>query len=123
MAKPFTPRKKRSKYGAVKTTIHGIKFDSKAEAERYLALKDDVKNGRISDLRLQVPVLLWGRDGPIMTNGGKKQRTWVADFSYVEKGPNGASLLIYEDKKGMPTAEFLLKKAILNAQGVEVKIT
>ena len=115
--------KRRSKYGAVKTVVHGIRFDSKAEAERYLVLLQDQREGRIIDLRLQVPVLLWGRDGPILTDSGKKQRTWRADFSYVEKGPNGTSVLTYEDVKGMATPEFLLKKAILNAQGVEVKIT
>lgn len=47
-----TPKPK-SKYGAVRTTVDGIKFDSKKEAKRYGELKLLEKVGEIEDLKLQ----------------------------------------------------------------------
>ncbi|MCC0650786.1 DUF1064 domain-containing protein, partial [Clostridioides sp. ZZV15-6598] len=42
-----------SKYNNKKTTIDGIKFDSKDEAEYYLYLKDKKAKGEIKDFGLQ----------------------------------------------------------------------
>ena len=41
-----------NKYNAVKTTIDGIKFDSKKEAKYYLYLKDKLEKGEIYNLEL-----------------------------------------------------------------------
>jgi hypothetical protein len=43
----------RSKFGAVKTTVDGITFDSKKEAGRYATLRMLEKGGLISHLELQ----------------------------------------------------------------------
>lgn len=43
----------RSKYGAVPTTTHGIRFHSKREAARYQELLLLAKAGEIEDLELQ----------------------------------------------------------------------
>lgn len=44
--------------------------------------------------------------------------SYRADFVYVEAGAT-----IYEDSKGYETPEFRLKRAILAAQGVELRLT
>ena len=113
--------KKRAKYGAKKTTVDGIKFDSKAEALRWLVLKDLEKAGDIQNLERQVKIPLWGQSGAILTDSGKKQRTYVADFRYVDWRLNG--VIVIEDKKGFETPEFKLKRAILEAQNVTLLIT
>ena len=46
------------KYGNQKVIIDGIKFDSKAEAERYKELKILERAGKIRGLRLQPKYLL-----------------------------------------------------------------
>ena len=113
--------KKRSKYGAVKTVRDGIKFDSKKEADRWTVLNKLQDAGEISNLQRQVRIPLWGQGGPIMTKGGTKQRTYVADFKYVDWRLNG--IWVIEDAKGYETPEFDLKRAILNAQNVTLTIT
>ena len=52
------PKKRRHKYGAKKTTVDGIKFHSKGEALRFLVLRQDQRDGRIANLRCQVPMTL-----------------------------------------------------------------
>lgn len=111
-------RKTRAKYGANRTTTaDGIPHDSKREAKRWTELQILQQTGHISDLRRQVPFGLEGRDGPIMTDSGKKQRSYVADFHYFDRR-NG--VWVIEDAKGFPTKEYKLKRAIMAAQGVEV---
>lgn len=112
---------KRSKYGAKKHIVDGIKFDSIKEANRWIDLNHLQDAGRITNLERQVKIPLWGRDGPIMTDSGKTQRVYVADFRYVDWDLNG--VIVIEDSKGMETPEFKLKKAILNAQNIDVFIT
>jgi hypothetical protein len=112
---------KRSKYGAKRTTVDGINFDSAKEARRWMQLRQLEMGGEITNLERQVKIPLFGRDGPIMTNGGTRQRTYVADFKYVDWRLNGVTVI--EDSKGMETPEFKLKKAILAAQNVSLLIT
>ena len=50
---PLDPPKRRSKYGNVKTTVDGIRFDSKHEAERYAQLKLLLEAREISGFVLQ----------------------------------------------------------------------
>lgn len=45
--------RRESKYHNEPVTVKGIRFDSKKEARRYLQLTDAVREGLISDLRLQ----------------------------------------------------------------------
>ncbi|WP_170326736.1 DUF1064 domain-containing protein [Ruegeria arenilitoris] len=111
---------KRRVRNAKRTTVDGITFDSKAEADRWCELKLLQRAGEIRDLKRQVKIGLEGRDGPIMTDGGKRQRTWTADFVYFD-----CALVaqVIEDRKGHATDKFNLVKSILAAQGVEVLVT
>lgn len=93
---------KRSKYGAKKTVVDGITFDSKAEATRYSVLKIVQASGLITDLRLQVPYQI--------TVNGKKVCRYVADFVYSENGKE-----VVEDVKGMKTPVYNLKKKLMEA--------
>ena len=101
---------KTNKYGAKKTVVDGITFDSKREAERYGELKLLRLAGKIADLDLQVPF-------PLTVNGvviGK----WVADFVYwdTEEGK-----WIYEDCKGYRTDLYKRTKKHVEAQ-YDIKI-
>ena len=118
MARPFT---KRTKYGSKTVKRDGITFHSKKEADRWSQLKLLEKAGRITNLERQVKIPLWGRDGPVMTDKGTRQRTYVADFTYVDWDLNGVKVI--EDSKGFETPEFKLKRAILEAQNVSLLIT
>lgn len=94
----------RNKYGAHKTELDGITFDSKKEAKRYALLKQLERFGMISDLRRQVSFELQ----PGYTNNqGKKIRaiTYVADFVYKQDGKE-----IVEDTKGFKTKEYQIKR-------------
>ena len=93
---------KRSKYGAKKTVVDGITFDSQAEATRYGVLKIVQASGLITDLRLQVPYQI--------TVNGKKVCRYVADFVYSENGKE-----VVEDVKGMRTPLYNLKKKLMEA--------
>lgn len=107
-----------SKYKARRRTYNGMTFDSGRELKRYRELELLQKAGRIGNLERQVKIVLRGRDGPIKTDSGKRDRTYVADFRYVDWDRKG--LIVIEDAKGHPTPEYKLKKAILAAQGVEI---
>lgn len=99
------------KYGARRTEVDGIKFDSKAEAERYGVLKIFEQAGAISDLKIHPRY-------PIEVNG-ERVCIYVADFAYrdVCRGTT-----VVEDVKGTRTAAFILKKKLMWAvHGIEVR--
>lgn len=106
--------RKRSKYGAVKTTVDGITFHSKREAARYRELALLVKAGEISQLLLQPRYGLWIKPfvredvvpGELLLAG-----QYVGDFQYVTK----AGEKVVEDVKGMKTPVYRLKKRIMEA--------
>lgn len=108
------------KFGNVPVVVDGIRFDSMKEAARWGELRLLEKTGVISNLKRQVKIQLEGRDGPIMTDSGKSVRTYVADFQYFDTRHGG---WVIEDSKGFATKEFKIKKAILAAQGLEVKVS
>ena len=112
--------KKRSKYGAKKTVVDGITFASKKEAARWVDLNRLQDAGDIGQLERQVPIVLQGQNGAILTKTGR-ERTYVADFKYIDWRLNG--VWVIEDSKGYPTPEFELKMAILAAQNVVLTIT
>lgn len=95
----------RSKYHAKKTTVDGITFDSRREADRYLVLKSMEEDGAIEDLRRQVRYELI----PAFDVAGKHYRPvyYVADFVYVEDGKE-----VVEDVKGMRTDVYRLKSKL-----------
>lgn len=107
----------RSKYHAKKTTVDGITFDSRREADRYLVLKGMEEDGAIEDLRRQVRYELV----PAFDVDGKHYRPvyYVADFVYVEDGKE-----IVEDVKGMRTDVYRLKsKLFARRYGKAIKET
>ena len=87
---------KRSKYGAVKTSIDGQTFDSKKEAEYYSELKIRLQGGDIKGFCLQ-PVF-------ILAPGLK----YKADF--VVFNNDGTTEII--DTKGFKTKEYIAKKKV-----------
>lgn len=107
----------RSKYHARKTTVDGITFDSRREADRYLVLKCMEEDGLISDLRRQVRYELV----PAFDVDGKHYRPvyYVADFVYREDGRE-----VVEDVKGMRTDVYRLKsKLFARRYGMGIKET
>lgn len=101
----------RSKYGAVKTTVDGYTFASRAEARRYEELMLLGLAGELDNLELQ-PVF------PLVVNGVSVGR-YVADFAYREKA-TGA--FVVEDVKGMRTPVYQLKKKLVAAcHGIDVR--
>ena len=102
----------RSKYNAVRTTVDGITFASKAEARRYSELKLLEKAGEITHLELQPKY-------EIRLNG-KKICNYIADFRYINRnqvhdrsGAQGCT--VTEDVKGMKTPIYKLKKKLVEA--------
>lgn len=104
------------KYGNIPAVFDGIRFDSQREMRRYSELKLLERGGAISDLKLQVPILLEGRDGPLLTRTGRKMRLTV-DFTYTDKA---TGLTIFEDAKGTPTRDYEVRKAVAGAMGIAV---
>ena len=99
--------KKSSKFGAKKTVVDGIKFDSKWESERYGQLKAMERGGIVTDLELQVKY-------DIIINDIKICK-YIADFVYKEESPGGEIKEVVEDAKGFETPEFKLKKKLMKA--------
>ena len=88
--------KRKSKYGAIKTSIDGHTFDSKKEAEYYQELKLRLQSGDIKGFCLQ-PIF-------ILAPGLK----YKADF--IVFNSNGTSDVI--DVKGFKTKEYITKKKV-----------
>lgn len=95
-----------SKYNNKKTIVDNIKFDSKAEANRYIELKMLEKARKISDLELQPKFILQEK---YINNKGEKIRaiTYKADFCYLE-----GNKIVVEDVKGVETKEFKIKRKL-----------
>jgi len=94
-------------------------FDSKGEWERWLFLKEALKNGQISDLRRQVKytliptqyrteiVHLKTKDKEVQ-RVAEREITYTADFVYEKDGET-----VVEDFKGFPNDRWPLKKAMM----------
>jgi Protein of unknown function (DUF1064) len=114
LSQPRKPAKARSKYGAIKTVVDGITFDSKREAVRYVELKILEKTGDVIDLRCQTPFRI--------EVNGKEIARYYADFTYKERidrpleGVPYHYSFVAEDAKGVRTAVYKLKKKLVEAQ-------
>lgn len=100
-------RYKRNKYGAKKTTVDGITFDSKWEAQRWGELQAMERGGLVRDLERQVKY-------DIVVNGEKICR-YIADFRYKIVDDDGGEKEVVEDAKGFETADFKIKKKLMRA--------
>lgn len=100
-----------TKYNNKKTVVDGIKFDSKAEAARYVELKGMEEGGYITKLSRQVPFLL------IPKQCGERSVKYIADFVYFVDGRQ-----VVEDVKGVRTPVYNLKrKLMLQVHGIKIK--
>ena len=108
MRTSYTP-----KYRNKKTSVDGIRFDSKREANRYMELKLLERAGIIKGLKRQVPYILIDK-----SRYGRAIK-YVADFVYYEDDK-----LVVEDVKGVRTPVYKLKKRLMaEVYGIEVKET
>ncbi len=85
-----------TKYNAKKTTLHGIKFDSRAEAGYYLVLLEQQKKGLVKIIEIQPKIYMT-----------RAKILYKADFLIEENGR-----LVYVDVKGMITPVFAIKKRL-----------
>ena len=107
-----TAKPKRSKYGAKRTVIDGVLFDSKAEATYYTALKMREKAGEVSAVELQRPFSLLGPKGELIC-------TYKADFCFWD---HKADRFRVVDVKGVETSVFKLKRKMMRILlGIEVE--
>lgn len=118
------------KYGNRKTTVDGITFDSRREANRYRELKLLERAGVIQRLELQKKFVLlpaqyenfvrYGKKGQRLKDGRRCIETecaYIADFVYTQNGE-----MVVEDTKGMKTKEYIIKrKMMLFMRGIKIK--
>jgi len=90
------------KYNAKKVTVHNIKFDSIVESQRYVALLEQQRKGKIKDLELQKSFE--------MVIDGEKICRYIADFSYYTVPDNK---YVVEDVKGFKTDVYKIKKKLM----------
>ena len=101
---------KAHKFGAIATTVNGIRFDSKAEAARYQDLLLLEKAGAIRELRLQTR---W----PLHVNG-IEIGAYVSDFDYYLGDYTTRTV---EDTKGVRTPMYRWKAKHLKAEwGIDI---
>ena len=107
-----------SKYHSVKTTVDGITFDSKKEAEHYKVLKAQEQTGQIHGLQLQKKFLLIPKQYD--KNGKVAERAcyYKADFCYHDAKENYHVV----DVKGYILPSYVLKrKLMLWKYGIKVE--
>jgi len=108
---------KRSKYRNIKTSVEGITFDSKREADYWLLLRNREARGEITELQRQVKFAL------MCPNRGRSTcclhvSIYVADFTYRDE--SGERHVV--DAKGHKTREFALKaKWLWLQEGITVE--
>ena len=107
-ARPAAGNAKGHKYGAIATTVDGVRFDSKAEAAHYKELKLREKAGDLHQLRLQTS---W----PLKV-GDTVLGNYKSDFDYHVGGAEAPSALVVVDVKGMKTPLYRWKKKHFEAQ-------
>ena len=109
---------KTAKYGNLKTTLDGIEFDSRKEAERWAQLKLLERAHVITGLQRQVTFVLL----PKQTREGRcieRACTYKADFVYMAGGKK-----VVEDVKSPATrtdAYKIKRKLMLYFHNIEIK--
>lgn len=103
---------KKSKYGNIKCTYGEYTFDSKAEYNRFLILKERLIKQEIGDLQIHPFFTLHIK--------GKKIGKIILDFCYYDIKKD---IRIYEDVKGVDTAISKWKRKCVEAEfGIKVEI-
>lgn len=112
-AAEFRQTAKTNKYGAKKTVLDGIRFDSKAEATYYAKLKQREKAGEVGGVELQRPFVILGPKGELIT-------TYKADFAFWDFKEDRFRVI---DVKGVETQVFRLKRKLVKAYlGIDVEL-
>ena len=97
-----------SKYNAKKVEIDGIKFDSKAEGDYYLHLKQQAAEHKILGFERQKRMLLQESFSVEGVKGKIRPIFYVIDFVVTEND----GTITYIDVKGVETDVFKLKKKL-----------
>lgn len=113
VAEQAAPKNRKNKFGAEKTVVDGITFDSKREAKVYSDLKLLERSGKISGLELQ-------KKFDLIVNG-QTVGTYTADFVFIDHEQGNRQRVI--DVKGVQTREFRRTRKILMAsQNINVEV-
>ena len=106
---------KQNKYSNKKTVRHGIKFDSKMEAEYYNILLLRQQAGQISELTLQPEFELL----PAFKRNGRTIRgvKYKGDFMYREDRKT-----VVVDVKGVETKDFRIKSKLFLAKNPDIEL-
>lgn len=119
-----------NKYKSHKTSVNGVNFDSRKEADRYIELSILSRSGAIKGLKRQVKFeLIPAQYEPdIISPRGKVKKgklieravSYIADFVYTDE--NGKTVV--EDCKGVRTKDYIIKrKLLLYMHGIRIKET
>lgn len=117
-----------NKYKSRKTSVNGVNFDSRKEADRYIELNLLSRSGAIKGLKRQVRFeLIPAQYEPdIISPRGKVKKgklieravSYIADFVYNDRDGN----LVVEDVKGIRTKDYIIKrKLMLYIHGIKIK--
>lgn len=93
-----------NKYGAKKTVLDGIRFDSQAEARYYAELQTRAKAGEVYEVELQPRFSL--------TINGELVGSYRADFQFYDATQKRMRVV---DVKGVETRDFKIKKKLMRA--------
>lgn len=106
---------KENKYKNKKTTVDGITFDSKKEANRYLQLKLLQKNNKIKNITYQKKFVL------IPKQPGERECSYYADFVYIDC-QTGETIVedVKPSKKYKTDAYKIKKKLMLYVHGIKI---
>jgi len=117
MKNKFWMKKKGNKFGAKKTVVDGITFDSKKEAWYYGDLKIKKRAGLIDSFERQVPYDLYAYVPSVAgVFPAEKIAKHIVDFIVYVGGRKEA-----HEVKGMETAIWRLKKKIFEANYPSIK--
>lgn len=112
-APPAPAEKRKSKYGAKKTWLDGICFDSKAEANYYAMLKMLVRAGEIDGFAYHGNI--------VCTEGEKSEhRAVLYETDFIVFKPDGTYEII--DVKGMETPVFKNKVKAIREKYPKIRI-
>ena len=107
-----------SKYHNKKVLYKDMIFDSKKERDYYIILEMLEKNGKISDLKWQVPFELQ----PKFKFKGKTIRaiTYIADFTYIDK-KNKLHIIDVKSEATKKDKVYRLKKKMMQYKGYDIE--
>lgn len=107
---------KKAKYRNQRVEYRGMKFASKKELHRYQELLLLQAAGEIRKLILQKKYILEEKQA------GARAITYIADFVYEDRQPDGSYSLVVEDAKGYLTPVYRLKKKLMLAKyGIRIR--